>query len=291
MSTSRRNFLKLSAWAGGFAAAGLSFLPQSLQAGAGKLGLPYYKPGAPFADDLQTGNGTPMTLQGTVYRHDGKTPLANAVVEIWHCNAEGYFDYSQQFRNRGKVLTDKHGRYTVKTSFPGKHSQNGQAQMPQIFVLVSGEGHQPSFTRLYFDSSQHPFLNHKDWASCPMAGRPTLPKKIQKNDQIFILYHHYLFASSFLHVPSPAETAANRIRVFPADRPGHSYISLGSLNAGQVTIKLLDKKGKVVQRSFFKSLSGAQLLALDHSHLPAAVYTCSIFSARFGEVQKRMIVG
>ena len=48
---------------------------------------PYYRPGAIFKTDLvQAGtNGELMHFSGTIFDKTGKTPVKDALVEIWHC--------------------------------------------------------------------------------------------------------------------------------------------------------------------------------------------------------------
>jgi protocatechuate 3,4-dioxygenase beta subunit len=53
---------------------------------------PYYLDDALERTDITEGKtGAPLALQITVVDADGCTPLANAMVEIWHCDAWGYY--------------------------------------------------------------------------------------------------------------------------------------------------------------------------------------------------------
>ena len=53
---------------------------------------PFYKDNAPFRNVIKA-EGTTLTVSGTVIKADDcKTPIANAVIDIWHCNNAGDYD-------------------------------------------------------------------------------------------------------------------------------------------------------------------------------------------------------
>ncbi len=65
---------------------------------------PFYRPGAPLRSNLRLpgSNGTPIILKGNIFREDGKTPISNALVEIWHCDEhEVYDNASDDYKYRG----------------------------------------------------------------------------------------------------------------------------------------------------------------------------------------------
>lgn len=75
-------------------------------------------------------DGVPLRLQLTVHRVDGSacSPLEGAIVDIWHCNADGlYSDVSanrtvgQKFL-RGYQTTDVNGVVEFSTIYPGWYS-------------------------------------------------------------------------------------------------------------------------------------------------------------------------
>jgi protocatechuate 3,4-dioxygenase beta subunit len=292
MSTfSRRNFLKSAGiLGGGFTAFG-STIPERLFAGTSAFGLPYYKPGAPFLDDLRKSMDAALTLQGVVYQHDGKTPLADAVVEIWHCNGQGHFDFSKHYAYRGKTLTDKQGRYRIKTNFPGQYREKGHLKMSRIFILVNGAGHQESFSQLYLDHSRKPYIDSRHWAASPLAQRPSLPKRLQSKNQQVITYDHFLNPLGFGHIPDARETANSRLSVFPGRLSAQPCLTFGKSRPGNVMVRLLDTKRQVVQKQFFKDVKPETILVMGDQSLPAGVYTCSISSSHFGAFVRRFSVG
>ncbi len=79
--------------------------------------------------DIREGrSGVPLTLTVTVVNANNScSPVANAAVDIWQCDAEGHYsEYSQPGYNgtgatflRGIQITDANGRVTFTTIFPG----------------------------------------------------------------------------------------------------------------------------------------------------------------------------
>ena len=68
---------------------------------------PFYRPGAPVRSDMRISNapGQLVTLSGQIKHKDCKTPLQDAVVEIWHCDGNGVYDNeSADFKYRAKNL-------------------------------------------------------------------------------------------------------------------------------------------------------------------------------------------
>jgi protocatechuate 3,4-dioxygenase beta subunit len=74
--------------------------------------------------------GLPLSLQITVLQLRGKktTPLPNAIVDIWHCNALGVYsdeaveDTSGEKFLRGLQITNKAGKVGFTTIYPGWYS-------------------------------------------------------------------------------------------------------------------------------------------------------------------------
>jgi catechol 1,2-dioxygenase len=82
---------------------------------------PFYRPGAPMRTNLALPNtkGTPLVFKGTIFKEDGKTPIENALVEIWHCSEDEIYDnMSEDFNYRGGQKTRGNGKYQFKTIIP-----------------------------------------------------------------------------------------------------------------------------------------------------------------------------
>jgi catechol 1,2-dioxygenase len=133
---------------------------------------PYYREGAPFRADLVDPGvvGAPLLLSGSVLSLDCKTPLRDAVVDVWQANGKGQYDNdgSQRLpegamRLRGKGRTDARGAFAFRSVVPG-HYLNGQRYRPaHIHVKVWAPGHVPLTTQLYFPNDPYndgdPFIH------------------------------------------------------------------------------------------------------------------------------------
>jgi protocatechuate 3,4-dioxygenase beta subunit len=98
---------------------------------------------AGFRSDITEGKpGVPLTLVLTVLdAAKGCAPIANANVEIWHCDADGIYSEYVDATNpgstattylRGVQTTDAAGRVTFKTIYPGWYAPRA----PHIHVRV-----------------------------------------------------------------------------------------------------------------------------------------------------------
>lgn len=126
---------------------------------------PFWEDGAPTRTVLAEANepGPRTFVQGTVYGPDCETPLADALVDVWHADADGnYHDAGTQYRLRGQMQTDAQGRYAFESIRPGNYSNRPR----HYHFNVSAPGHVPLTTQLYFAGD--PFLGDSD--SCQ---RPT----------------------------------------------------------------------------------------------------------------------
>jgi catechol 1,2-dioxygenase len=132
---------------------------------------PFYKPGAPFeadlADDLP---GELVQIDGTVYGCDCETPLAGAIVDIWQADDTGGYD-NAGFTLRGRIETDKDGRYSLLTIKPGWYLNGDQFRPAHIHYKVSHEKGLALTTQLYFEGDPYipidPFV--KDSLIIPLA--------------------------------------------------------------------------------------------------------------------------
>ena len=134
---------------------------------------PFYRPGA---DELPAGGnmcptdtkGTPAIISGRVLDPSG-TPIANALLDCWQANSEGFYDSQLDTREtlqmRGKYRSDKDGNFVIRTNRPvayqiptdgpvGKMLQatNRHGWRPaHVHFVVSAEGYEPVTTHI-FDS-------------------------------------------------------------------------------------------------------------------------------------------
>lgn len=127
---------------------------------------PFYRPDAPIRSDLLTEGlpGTRITLKGTVFQQDCTTPMHNAMVEIWHCNANGDYDNdSDAYNQRARLITDETGTYSFSTIIPGKYL-NGELYRPaHIHYRVTEENSKELISQIYFKGD--PNITDDPWAS------------------------------------------------------------------------------------------------------------------------------
>jgi len=108
--------------------------------------------------------GTVLHLQGRVLDASGK-PLNDATVEIWQCDARGFYDHPRQpgrerrdtaFQGYGKVLTDVQSAYRFRTlkpvAYPGR--------TPHIHLKVATADGRRLTTQFYLAGDP---LNERDF--------------------------------------------------------------------------------------------------------------------------------
>jgi len=125
---------------------------------------PFYRPDAPLTDNLikKHHKGTPVTIKGVVCQPDCTTPLRNAMIETWQCNAEGEYD-NEEFHLRGRQFTNMDGEYAFQTILPGKYL-NGRLYRPaHIHFRVTALGYKELISQVYFAGDPH--ITEDPWAS------------------------------------------------------------------------------------------------------------------------------
>ena len=135
---------------------------------------PFYTPQTPRRSKLVDGlQGETLVLEGRVLSTTCQ-PLANAIVDLWSCDAAGEYDNSG-FKLRGHQITDAQGRFRFETLMPGSYGNSSFQRTPHLHVKVQGPGTPLLTTQLYF--SDQP-LNQRD-----SFFNPALLVKIEKKVQ------------------------------------------------------------------------------------------------------------
>jgi len=153
------------------------------EAAAGRAGSegtilgPYYLPDAPLLaapgelPRREDERGEVFVMTGQVRSADG-TPLAGAVLDVWHADADGlYSGFSDLPAGilRGKLTTDADGHYELRTIAPAPYTipHDGPTgrmiaacgwhpwRPAHIHLLVGAEGHETLTTQLYLDDSDY----------------------------------------------------------------------------------------------------------------------------------------
>ena len=135
---------------------------------------PFYRPGAPMRTNLRlaNSNGTPIVLKGYIFKEDGKTPINDAFVEIWHCDEnEVYDNISDEYKYRGGQKTKTDGKYEFKSILPVPYKADPKDETSwrpaHIHMRVSVTNQQDLITQIYFKGGK--YLETDKWASAPQA--------------------------------------------------------------------------------------------------------------------------
>src|SRR5262249_48919837 len=126
---------------------------------------PFFREGAPFRTVLydKGEKGDVLVISGTVVARNGR-PLADAVLEVWQATADGRYDNDDprkppkkdEFRLRGRLKTDKEGKYQFETVRPAPYQIGPDQYRPaHIHIKVHCEGYQSLTTQLYFKGDKY----------------------------------------------------------------------------------------------------------------------------------------
>jgi hydroxyquinol 1,2-dioxygenase len=137
---------------------------------------PFYVPDSPVyenGDDLANGApGEPCFVEGQVRSVTGE-PIANAHLEIWQADDDGYYDVQyedlQETRGRGQLYTDENGRFHFRTVDPESYpipddgpvgkmlgAANRSPWRPaHIHFRVSAPGYEPVTTHVFKEGDQY----------------------------------------------------------------------------------------------------------------------------------------
>lgn len=124
---------------------------------------PFHVEGAPFRTQIadETEVGDLLAIDGIVLGPDCKTPLKDAIVDVWHADDQGvYHDANSAYRLRGQMKTDAEGRYGFSSIRPGHYALGNSLRPRHIHFIISYPGYVPLVTQLYF--SGDPYLAPND---------------------------------------------------------------------------------------------------------------------------------
>lgn len=117
--------------------------------------------------------GEPLVVSGSVYRADGKTPVAGAVLYVYHTDAQGAYRRPGQGGNapprlRGWMKTDSLGRYEFHTIKPAPYPG---ARIPAHIhaILRFPDGREAKVSEFWFDGD--PNLPHEEYRKHARDGR------------------------------------------------------------------------------------------------------------------------
>jgi len=88
--------------------------------------------------------GEPLTIQGTIFQSDGKTPAAGIILYVYHTDAKGLYsrgrDQKKAMRHghlRGWIKSDANGRYSFNTIRPASYPNSRNPQHIHPIVVES----------------------------------------------------------------------------------------------------------------------------------------------------------
>jgi hypothetical protein len=101
--------------------------------------------------------GDIVQFSGTIFGKDGKSPVKDALVEIWHCNEDGVYDNtSDDYIYRASLKTAADGKYHFRTILPVPYQAGATAFRPaHIHMRISGTQLQDLVTQVYFKGDKH----------------------------------------------------------------------------------------------------------------------------------------
>ena len=151
---------------------------------------PFYLPDSPVRNNLiiKGEPGTPVELSGYIKHNDCLTPYKNAKIELWHCDEEGSYDLSKEYRHRGTIFSGGDGRYSFKTIMPVPYEVGDGSTRPAHFhLMITAPGYQALVTQLYFSGDS--YIKSDPYASSPKAKRRILDTENLDDGTKRVLYN------------------------------------------------------------------------------------------------------
>jgi catechol 1,2-dioxygenase len=123
---------------------------------------PFYRPGSPLRSNIipQGSKGVLLHLNGVIFMDNGKTPLDNALIEIWQCNENQEYDNSSDdYLHRGALKTGRDGKYNFTTIIPVPYKANPADESSwrpaHIHLRVASPSQQDLITQIYFKGDKY----------------------------------------------------------------------------------------------------------------------------------------
>ena len=239
-------------------------------------------------------NSNFLFITGTVYANDCKTPIPNAVVDIWHANKGTYNEITNTYLDsgyeddfyRGKIFTDENGNYAFQTILPGKYL-NGQTYRPSHIHLKSSYLNQNEITtQIYFEGDSS--IETDPWASNPSAENRIVQVLEDEENNFHTTFDIYLNVKA----NEIEESNLNEKNIFKSIFPNPvnevSVIYLNNFNKS-ISIDICDVKGKIINQKKVKSNS-ILLREITNKKLPKGIYILRILDDNTPIESKRFIV-
>ena len=126
---------------------------------------PFYvssAPEVPLGSDVSGGmSGEPLYVEGTVCSSDGR-PIANAVVEIWHSDDEGFYDVQRPELSspalRARLRTDASGRFYFWSIVPRFYPIPDNGPVGEMLKATARHPFRPAHVHFMISAPDHEML-------------------------------------------------------------------------------------------------------------------------------------
>ncbi|MBU3062360.1 6-chlorohydroxyquinol-1,2-dioxygenase [Nocardia sp. NEAU-G5] len=125
------------------------------------------------------GEGTPCVVTGRVLGVDG-TPLGAAVIDVWQCDKNGFYDVQQPDRQpagngRGLFHTAADGRYWFRTVVPSHYPVPDDGPVGQLLHATARHPYRPAHIHFIAEAPGHrPVTTHVFVADSPYIDGDTV---------------------------------------------------------------------------------------------------------------------
>lgn len=259
---------------------------------------PFYIPNSPNIYNIASPKITSnfLFITGTVYAKDCKTPIPNAVVDVWHANKGQYDEKTDSYLNsdyedqyyRGKIYTDNSGNYAYKTVLPGKYL-NGTLYRPSHIHYKSSYLDQNELTtQLYFEGDSS--IQTDPWASNPSAENRIIPLTLDEENNLHGTFDIYLTTSPEEVIDPINNLEENRYikSIYPNPINEESKIYLQNYN--NISIDICDINGKqIVMKNNIKE-SQIRLYDLFESKKNKGIYIIRVLKNNKPIDSKRFVI-
>ncbi len=126
---------------------------------------PFYAqnpPEAAFGADIRgAAKGDPLYIDGSIFSEDGK-PVANAIVDVWHSDAEGFYDVQlpelQEPTLRARFHSDAQGRFRFWTIMPKYYPIPDDGTVGEMLKASARHPYRPAHVHFMIVADWHPTL-------------------------------------------------------------------------------------------------------------------------------------
>ena len=237
-----------------------------------------------------------LFITGTVYANDCKTPIPNALVDVWHANKGDYNEKTNSYLNsdyedifyRGQIYTDISGNYAYQTIVPGKYLNGTMYRPSHIHYKSSYLAQSELTTQLYFEGDTSIELD--PWASDSLAINRIIPLTIDENNNSHGIFDITLNVNSsdIINTTSLGENKFIK-SIYPNPVNEQTIIYLDNKNT-DIYIEIFDINGKTIGKSQNITNSRIRLYDILNQNLNKGVYILRIIKNKTAIDSKRFVI-